>query len=144
MPDSFLKLITKVQFIKTSWSSNQKSPILLSWLTCQIRTFQPILVHSNTDLPLFPLKMTSTKLFAAVSAWFRFNYHVFLPWLIKDLFMLEIDACLWSVPNLESKGKNHSVHWFLHQWLLHPLGHKGMYMKVYRKQNVFLRRLWVA
>jgi hypothetical protein len=107
MPDSFLKLSTKIQVSKHQCPAI-KIPIWLPWLICPFRTYQLTLAQSNTDLPLFLFKITHAKLFAAVSAWFRFSYLVSLPCLLKELFMLEIGVWVWPTPNSWLRGGNNS------------------------------------
>lgn len=104
MPDSFLRLVAKVQL------SKHHDPIKIFHLATLIkilnRNIATILAHSNTDLPfILILKLTLAKRFAAVSARFRVNHLVSLPCLIVDLilfiFCLGIDVCQCLIQGTE-------------------------------------------
>jgi hypothetical protein len=66
MPDSFLRLITKIQ-LSEHQGPTIKIPHLSTLINSPYQNYQPNLAHSDTDLFFFPLTVTPEKLFAAFS-----------------------------------------------------------------------------
>lgn len=95
---TFLCLTSLLGWI--SRSSNQNPLFLTTSIKISNQNLLTCPVHSNTDTPFSHLKLTPAKLFATVSAWFRFSQLVSLPDLIEDLFVFWFelgDCCLGVV-----------------------------------------------
>lgn len=87
-PDPFLRLAPKVQL--------SEFPIWLHRLTCPIRTYQLLLILTQTS-PFSPLRTTPAVPFAGVSARFRFSHLASLSCLIKDCWKLVFGCGLHPV-----------------------------------------------